>query len=367
MCIPTKPIATGTTVGHRQLTLGSIKLPLPAVQAALSGYSDWPMRVLARRMGAPYAIHEVMIDRFVNQLTSRRRTERFTRVTDEEHPVAAQLMGADPDEFGPAAIKLVDAGFDVIDVNFGCPVKKMLGRCRGGYHLSQPKTAREILSRVRESVPDGIPVTLKMRRGIDDSQESTDQFFTILDAAFQSGYAAVTVHGRTVQQKYVGTSCWEFLRQAKRHAGDRTILGSGDLFSARCCVDMLNFTGVDGVSIARGAIGNPWIFSRLKVLLSGQPLPDPPTVHEQLAVLNEHHALTLEIHNPEKAASRMRRFAIYYARLHPDHQAVRIAFTRVRTVEDWNAVLESHYSEDRAGQHPPVDEPNEHATCRDQS
>ena len=241
----------------RRLRIGSIKLPFPAVQAALSGYSDWPMRVLARRMGAPYTIHEVMIDRFVNQLTNRKRTEHFTKVTDEEHPVAAQLMGADPDEFGQAATKLVNAGFDVIDVNFGCPVKKMLGRCRGGYHLSDPKNALRILGRVRDSVPDGIPVTLKMRRGIDDSQASVDQFYAILDAAIQTGYSAITVHGRTVQQKYIGTSSWQFLREVKQHAGEHVILGSGDLFSAQCCVDMLTLTGVDGVSIARGGDRKP--------------------------------------------------------------------------------------------------------------
>lgn len=320
------------------------------------------MRVLARRMGASYTIHEVMIDRFVNQLTNRKRTERFTRVTEEEHPVAAQLMGADPDEFGQAATKLVNAGFDVIDVNFGCPVKKMLGRCRGGFHLSDPKTALQILGRVRDSVPDGIPVTLKMRRGIDDSQASVDQFYAILDAAIQTGYAAITVHGRTVQQKYIGTSSWKFLREVKQYAGAHTILGSGDLFSAQCCVDMLTFTGVDGVSIARGAIGNPWIFSRLEALLAGKPLPEPPTVLEQRAVLEEHHALTLEIHNPEKSVSRMRRFAIYYSRLHPNHQQVRTAFTKVRTLDDWNSMLRDHYNDDRPGQHPPVDVPNELAT-----
>lgn len=343
------------------LKLGHITLPFPAVQAALSGYSDWPMRVLARRMGAPYTIHEVMIDRFVNQLTNRKRTERFTKVSEEEHPVGAQLMGADPVEFGPAAKKLVSAGFDVIDVNFGCPVKKMLGRCRGGYHLSHPTTAKEILGRVRDSVPSNVPVTLKMRRGIDDSAESEDQFFEILSAAFDVGYAAVTVHGRTVQQKYVGTSSWEFLKRVKQQAGDRTVLGSGDLFSAGCCVDMLRYTGLDGVSIARGAIGNPWIFGRLNALLQGEALPEPPNVAQQRRVLEEHHALTREIHTAEKSAGRMRRFAIYYSRLHPDHQTVRMAFTKVRTPEDWVRMLEVHYADNRPGQHPPVEEPNQHS------
>ena len=107
-------------------------------------------------------------------------------------------MGAEPEQFAAGALKLVQAGFDVIDINFGCPVKKVLGRCRGGFHLSQPEVALEIVRRTRDAVPPHIPVTVKMRRGIDDSAESRDKFFTILDGAFAAGVAAITVHGRTV-------------------------------------------------------------------------------------------------------------------------------------------------------------------------
>ena len=253
----------------RPLKIGGVDIGFPAVQAALSGYSDGPMRIVARRLGAPYTLAEVMIDRFVLDLKHRRRTQHHLHVTDEEHPVGGQLMGSNPTEFGPAAQKLVAAGFDVIDINFGCPVKSAVGGCRGGYHLSQPDVALEIVDRVREAVPSPIPVTLKMRRGIDDSDESRERFFRILDGAFERGVAAITVHGRTVDQKYVGPSNWEFLRDVKRHAGSNTILGSGDLFTAQACLDMLRRTGVDGVSIARGAIGNPWIFQQVQALANG--------------------------------------------------------------------------------------------------
>ena len=142
-------------------------------------------------------------------------------------------MGADPEQFGPAALRLVEAGFDVIDINFGCPVKKVLGRCRGGFLLSQPETALEIVARVREAVPPQIPVTVKMRRGTRrQSPQSRDNFYTIFDGAFARGVAAVTVHGRTVVQRYIGPSNWDILAEIKRHAGDRIVLGSGDLFSA---------------------------------------------------------------------------------------------------------------------------------------
>ena len=248
------------------------------VQAALSGYSDWPMRVIARRLGAPYTLCEVMLDQFLVQVNDRRRNRHFLHVSDEEHPVGGQLMGAEPEQFAAGAARLAQAGFDVIDINFGCPVKKVLGRCRGGYHLSQPDVALEIIERTRAVVPSQIPVTVKMRRGLDDTPESREKFFVILDGAFDRGVAAVTVHGRTVQQRYHGPSRWEFLAEVKRHAGPRTILGSGDLFSAADCLRMLQQTGVNGVTVAQGAIGNPWIFSQARALAAGEPLPPPPTV-----------------------------------------------------------------------------------------
>src|SRR6476659_4162890 len=194
------------TNGLRELCIGPLRLDFPVVQAALSGYSDMPMRLIARRHGAPYTLCEVMLDKFVVQLKSRRRNRHFLHVADDEHPTGGQLMGADPQDFAPAALRLVESGFDVIDINFGCPVKKVLGRCRGGFLLSQVETALEIVGRVREAVPEPIPVTVKMRRGIDDTTESRERFFAIFDGAFARGAAAITVHGRTVEQRYIGPS-----------------------------------------------------------------------------------------------------------------------------------------------------------------
>ena len=216
-----------------QLRLGPLEIGFPVVQAALSGYSDWPMRVIARRLGAAYTVCEVMLDQFILNVTKGRKAKRFLRVSDEEHPCGAQLMGAVPEQFPPAALKLVDAGFDVIDLNFACPVKKVLGRCRGGFLLSDPETALSIVGRVRDALPPGMPLTVKMRRGMDDSPQSRERFFAIFDGAFRLGVCAITVHGRTVRQRYEGSNSGEFLREVKEHAGPRTVLGSGDLFTAQ--------------------------------------------------------------------------------------------------------------------------------------
>lgn len=331
----------------RPLIIGGVAIGLPVVQAALSGYSDWPMRVVARRLGAPYTLAEVMIDRFVNDLKDRHKTRHHLLVTDEDHPVGAQLMGSEPQDFEPAAQRLVAAGFDVIDINFGCPVKTAVGGCRGGYHLSQPQVALEIVDRVRSAVPEHIPVTLKMRRGLNDSAESEEFFYRILDGAFARGVAAITVHGRTVEQKYIGPSNWDFLRAVKQHAGARTIIGSGDAFTAQACVDMLSYTGVDGVSAARGAIGNPWIFAQARALLTGEPEPHP-SFAEITDVLEMQFALCREIYDERTSLATMRMFGIKFSRLHPDEEVVRNAFAAVRCETDWQDVLRTYFTDDVA-------------------
>lgn len=336
----------------RTLKIGPLTLGLPVIQAALSGYSDWPMRTVARRLGAPYTICEVMLDTFVRSLRDRARTRRFVMLTDEDHPAGAQLMGADPGEFPAAARRLVEIGFDVIDINFGCPVKKVLGRCRGGFHLGQPDVALEIIRRVRDALPACIPVTLKMRRGIDNSRQSRDNCFQIMDGAFDSGIAAITVHGRTVEQRYNGPSCWEFLSEICSTWPDRTILGSGDLFCANDCVRMFRETGVHGVTAARGAIGNPWIFRQSAELLAGRPLPPAPTVHEQRDVLLLHFDCADRVYPSGKACRQMRKFGLRYADWHPDAEHVRADFVQVRDNSGWLSVIDRWYTADRPGCYP---------------
>jgi nifR3 family TIM-barrel protein len=310
------------------------------------------MRRIARRHGTAYAVGEVLLDQFLVSLKNRKKTQHVLHLSDDDHPVGGQLMGAEPAQFAAGARKLVEAGFDVVDINFGCPVKKVLGHCRGGFHLSQPAVALEIVRRIREVVPAQIPVTAKMRRGIDHSAESRDKFFAILDGAFALGIDAVTVHGRTVKQRYLGPSAWEFVAEVKRHVGLRTVLGSGDLFSAQDCLDMLRTTGIDGVTVARGAIGNPWIFQQARALAAGLPLPPPPGLFEQREVMREHYRLAEALYGEPRCGPAMRKFGIKYAALHPQYLAVRDAFISVRSRHDWNAVLDRWYAEDLPGQYP---------------
>lgn len=327
------------------LRIGPLTFDLPFAQAALSGYSDAPMRRIARRKGAVYALAEVVIDRFAVEAQSSSWVRRHLTIADDDHPIGGQLMGSEPTQFQFAAKRLIQAGYDVIDINFGCPVKSAIGGCRGGYHLGQPEAALEIVQRVREVVPPEIPVTVKMRRGIDGTDESRDRCFRILEGAFALGVAAVTLHGRTVEQKYVGPSRWEFLREAKAAFPNRTLLGSGDLFTAEDCVRMLSETGVDGLSVARGAIGNPWIFREVAARLRGEPELAPPTILEQAQVIREHLALAQEVYDEATLLGRMRKHLVKYARLHPDHEQVRNSFAKVGKLVEIHAILDEQYSQ----------------------
>jgi nifR3 family TIM-barrel protein len=342
------------------MQIGPIQFDFPVAQAALSGYSDAAMRHVARLCGAPYALDEVVLDRLI--VIKGRRQQRHLALTPNDHPIGGQLMGSDPNQFAPAARALVNAGFDVVDINFGCPVPKVLGRCRGGFLLSAPETALAIVRRVRDAVPSHVPVTVKMRRGIDDSPQSRDRFFEIFDGSFASGVAAITVHGRTVKQRYAGPSRWDFLAEVKRHAGSRTVLGSGDLFSASDVLAMLRQTCVDGASVARGAIGNPWIFRETRALLAGLPLPNPPTVLEQRDVIYEHFRVAMDLHGAEHGSRIMRKFGIKYSKLHPDSDAVRDAFIAVSDESDWQSVLDQWYSADGPGRRVSAQEMDE--TCQ---
>lgn len=323
------------------LRIGSLTLDLPVVQAALSGYSDLPMRRVARLFGVSYTLNEVVLDRLVIQKGRKRRAT--TTVHPDDHPVGGQLMGAEPVAFAQAADALVQAGYDIVDINFGCPVKKVLGRCRGGYLLSDPPTALAIIRAVVEAVDRRRPVTLKMRRGMDDSAESEHKFFTILDGAFAAGIDAVTVHPRTVRQRYVGSSHWPFLKRVKQHVGDRVVLGSGDLFSAEDCIRMIDETGVDGVALARGCIGNPWIFRECREILAGRPVPAAPSVAEQGEVISQHFEWTVEAYGEKVAGKVMRKFGIKYSELHPMGREVRDAFITAKTAADFRAVLQRWY------------------------
>jgi nifR3 family TIM-barrel protein len=292
-------------------------------------------------------------------------------INDEDHPVVGQIMGSEADTMSRAAVIMWQAGYDVVDLNFACPVKKIKNKARGGHMLRDVERGISILRAVRDVIPAQVPLSVSLRRAFDDQAESEDAFFQIVDEMWRLGYAAVRVHGRTVEQKYLGRAKWPFIQKVKQAYPDKTILGSGDVFTAWDVVKMLEETGVDGVWIARGAIGNPWIFDQARRLLEsgGREEIAPPTIHMQRDALAEHFAESMKLHGEQLAGRRMRKQGIKYSRFHPQAAQVKAGFIAVTSLRDWQAVLDRWYVDDGPGIWPAadaVDEVNESAdmqTC----
>ena len=362
------------------MNIGPIQLDAPFCQAGLAGYSDRAMRLVARRRGCPYAVTEALLDTIL--CNGGEGLRRSIDISDEDHPVAGQIIGAEPHTMAHSASLLQQAGYDVIDLNFACPVKKIKNKARGGHMLLDVDRAISILKSVRDTLPAHVPTTISLRRAFDDSPAATDRFYRIVESAWDNNYSAIRVHGRTVEQKYNGPACWRSIREVKQRYPNRTILGSGDVFTAEDAVRMLRETGVDIVWIARGAIGNPWIFRHARALLAsspsasgrgqgvlrqgdeleiGTPLtpslsrrergPDiaPPTIHEQRDALQEHFSLAMQLHGEQLAGRRMRKMGIKYSRFHPQASAVKTRFINVRSLRDWTNVLDDFYAHDGPG------------------
>ncbi len=328
---------------------GKLQLDAPFFQAGLAGYSDAAMRLIARRHGCPYAITEAMLDQF---LLNGGKGLAAAELDDEDHPIAGQLMGSHPAEIAAGAKILVGLGYDVIDVNLACPVKKIRRKARGGHLMQAPDEAIAILDAVRQAVGDDRPCTVKLRRGTNDSAEATAHFHRIFESVISLGYAGAVVHGRSVEQKYIGPARWAFLKDltstyASAARDGFVIGGSGDIWQAADIFRMIEETGVQLVSVARGCIGNPWIFRQARAYMAGDKdaVNRPPTIIEQRDVLREHFELSVGLHGEKKAGMMMRKFGIKFSHHHPQGDDVKDAFIKVKSLADWRAVLDAFYTE----------------------
>ncbi len=280
------------------LKIRDIELDMPVILAPMSGVTDMPFRRLVKRMGAGLVISEMIASQAMIRHT--RQTMKMIEKSEEELPSVVQIAGCDPDVMAEAAKLNEDMGAHIIDINMGCPVKKIVNTYAGSALMRDEDLAGRIMDAVVNAVK--IPVTLKMRTGWNDDNRNAP---TLAKRAENSGIQMITIHGRTRCQLYTGRSDWSFIRQVKDAVGI-PIIGNGDVVTEQDAVTLLEKSGADGVMIGRGAYGRPWFINQVgHFLKTGESLPDPD-LKTQYAILEQHVEDMLR-HYGEDAGSKIAR------------------------------------------------------------
>ena len=321
------------------LKIGNIELDMPFFQGSLSGYTDEAMRSIAREFGSPLTFTGVMLDK--TAACEKARRSLGLNVAENENPVAAQIMGATPEMMARAASALEKTGFDIIDLNIACPAPKVLRRQRGGYLLKDPNLTRDIFLAVRDAVK--CPVMMKLRAGYSTGEESREKFWQICENASDDGVDALVIHGRSVCQLYRDKADWDIVGEVKRRFPKTIVIGSGDIYKAEEAIERIETYKLDGVVVARGAIGNPWIFSDLKALWQGGSKPEPATLCEQGRVILEHYEMIASRRRNVKGVRYFRKFAARYCKRHPERKKAQLALMGAKTGEQLTAAVKEWF------------------------
>ncbi|SMB99981.1 tRNA-U20-dihydrouridine synthase [Thermanaeromonas toyohensis ToBE] len=326
---------TGHNRVHITLQLGNLSLSPPVLAAPMAGFTDKVFRKLLREAGAALTYTEMISAQGLYY--QNKATWALLDLKGEEGRVAVQLFGREPEILAWAAKEAVRAGAALIDINMGCPVPKVVRNGEGAALMRDPLRAQAIVTAVAEAISP-VPVTVKMRKGWDGTEVNAVE---VAQKVAEAGARAVTIHGRTRDQFYSGVADWGIIKQVKE-AIDIPVIGNGDIFTPEDALRMLEFTGCDGVMIGRGALGNPWIFGRIRVLLSGQPLPPPPTPGERLDMALRHLRSAIEARGEERGVKEMRKHLSYYLKGLPHAARIREAINREASFLGLVQILEEY-------------------------
>ena len=319
----------------REIKIGNVLVAYPAGLAPMAGVTDLPFRILCREQGCGLFYTEMVSAKAMYY--KNKNTYALLKTVPEEHPLAVQLFGSEPDLMAEMGLQLAEGPYDIIDVNMGCPVPKVVNNAEGSALMKDPELAWKIVRAMTRKLPK--PVTVKIRLGFDEEHKNAVEFAKRMEDA---GAAAIAVHGRTRQQFYSGRADWSWIARVKR-AVSIPVLGNGDVFTGEDGRRLMEETGCDGILAARGARGNPWLFRELRAALEGEPAPPRPSPEEIQRMILRHSLLLTEEKGEYVAVREMRKHISWYTAGLPGAAALRGKINQAEHQEELFALVNKYF------------------------
>ncbi len=312
--------------------IGNVRIDGRLFLGPMAGVTDLPFRLLCKEKGANLVYTEMVSAKGIQY--NNKNTELLLKISEEERPCALQLFGADPDILSETAKRLEIRNFDILDINMGCPVPKVVNNGEGSALMKTPELIGEIVRKVSSAIQK--PVTVKIRKGF--QEENAVEVAKIAEA---NGAAAITVHARTREQYYSGKADWESIRKVKE-AVAVPVIGSGDVFTPQDAKRMLTETGCDAIMIARGARGNPWLFEQIQTYLKEGILLPKPEFGEVKEMILRHGTLSAEYKGEFIGIREMRKHVAWYTTGYPGSSKLRNRVNEIETLQDLRHLLDEY-------------------------
>ena len=328
----------------KPLHIGPVVVDPPVLQAPMAGFTNYAFRQIVREFGGAGLLATEMVSARGFVWMDQRQAEepdRLWGVKEEPRPLAVQIWDNDPATLARVGARLAhEYRVSVVDINFGCPVRRVTEKAgSGSYLLNDPQRVGAIVQEVvRACAPT--PVTAKIRLGCTPASITAIEVAKVIEDA---GAAALTVHGRTAQEFFRGQADWERISEIKSHLKRIPLIGNGDLDSASKVLQAFQQYDVDGVMIARSALGRPWLFRQAQAALRGEPVPPDPSLEEQRELLIRHFHLVVQRFGEAKATMLMRKYACCYAQGRHGVRAFRSRVSRVETPKEFYDIVEQHF------------------------